>query len=101
MKHSSILICMILAITAVGALAQDEKKPDTGASAQGAGQGQADVKGDQSGVAATGSAAGSANAEAGKSSASVANGTEIDATLTKSVDAGEAKPGDEVTAKAV
>lgn len=100
MKHSSILICMVLAFAAGGAVAQDEKKPETGASAQGAGQGQADVKAGQSGASATGSAAGSANAEAGKSSASVANGSEVNATLNKSVDAGEAKPGDEVTAKA-
>ena len=99
MKQSSILICMVLALAAGGALAQEEKKPETGASAQGAAQGQADVRTDPSGVAATGSAAGSANAQANESSASIANGTEINATLSKSIDAGEAKPGDEVTAK--
>lgn len=100
MKHSSVLLCMILAFAAGIAVAQDAKKPDTGASAQAAGQGQAAVKADQSGATATGNAAGSANADAGKSSASMASGTEIDATLTRSIDAGKAKPGDGVTAKA-
>lgn len=100
MKRTSILICMVLALAGAGALAQEEKQPQTGASAQGAAQGQADVKADQGGATATGSATGAASAEAGKSSASVAKDTEIDAALTHSVDAGKAKPGDEVTAKA-
>lgn len=100
MKHSSILTCVMLALASGDTLAQDAKQPETGATVQGGGQGQADVQADQGGVSATGSAAGSASAEAGKASANVANGTEIDATLTRSVDAGRARPGDEVTAKA-
>jgi hypothetical protein len=100
MNHASILFSVLLALVAQGAVAQEEKKPATGTSAQGAAQGQADVKADESGVAATGKAAGTAGAQADESSAALAQGTEINATLTRPIDAGKAKPGDEVTAKA-
>jgi hypothetical protein len=100
MNHASIVSGMLLAFVTQGALAQEEKKPAADASVQGAGQGQADVQADQSGAAATGKAAGTAGAQAGESSAALAQGTEINATLTRPVDAGKARPGDEVTAKA-
>ena len=100
MKHAMIVTGMLFALAAGGSIAQEEKKPGTGVTAQGAGQGQADVKADGSGAAATGKGAGTASAQAGESSAAVAQGTEINATLTRPVDAGKAKPGDEVTAKA-
>lgn len=100
MKHAMILTGMLLAFGVAGATAQDEKKPGTGVAAQGSTQGHADVRADESGAAATGKAAGTAGAQAGESSAALAQGTEINATLTRPVDAGNAKPGDEVTAKA-
>ncbi|MGH8130670.1 MAG: hypothetical protein ACRES3_07440, partial [Steroidobacteraceae bacterium] len=100
MKHAMIVTGMLFAFAAGGAIAQEEKKPATGVTAQGSAQGQADVKADGSGAAATGKAAGAAGAQAGESSAALAQGTEINATLTRPVDAGKAKPGDEVTARA-
>ncbi len=100
MKHAMIVSGMLFALASVGAVAQDEKKPAVGAATQGAAQGQADVKADGSGATATGKAAGAAGAQAGESSAAVAEGTEISATLTKPVDAGKSQPGDEVTARA-
>ncbi|MGH8250654.1 MAG: hypothetical protein ACREVI_08130 [Steroidobacteraceae bacterium] len=100
MKQTIVLTGMLLAFVAGDAIAQDEKELATGMAAQGSGQGQADVKADGNGAAATGKAAGAAGAQAGESSAALAQGTEINATLTRPVDAGKAKPGDEVTAKA-
>ncbi len=100
MKHAVIVTGMLLAFAAGGAIAQDEKKPGSAVSAQGSATGQADVKADESGAAATGKGAGTASTQAGESSVAVAQGTEINATLTRPVDAGKAKPGDEVTAKA-
>ena len=101
MNHAAIVSSVLLALVVQGAVAQDEKKPATGASAQGAAQGQADVKADSSGAAATGKAAGAAGAQAGDSSATLAQGTEINATLTHPVAADKAKPGDEVSAKSL
>lgn len=100
MNHVCIVSGMLLAFVIQGAVAQEEKKPAAEASAQGAGQGQADIQADQSGATASGQAAGSAGAAAGESSAALAQGTEINATLTRPVDAGKAQPGDEVTATA-
>lgn len=100
MKHTMIVTGMLFALAAGGAIAQEEKKPATGATAQGSAQGQADVKTDESGAAAAGKAAGTADAQAGESSAALAQGTEINATLSRPIDAGKARPGDQVTAKA-
>lgn len=55
--------------------------------------------GSQSSASAAGSAANSAAASTGSSSANLANGTTMNAVLTKSVDARHAKAGDEVAAK--
>ena len=100
MKHAMLVTGTLLALAAGGAIAQEEKKPASGATVQGSAQGQAGVQADESGAAATGKAAGTAGAQAGESSAALAQGTEINATLTRPVDAGKARPGDEVTAKA-
>lgn len=100
MKHAMIVTGMFMALAAGGAIAQAEEKPPTGAAAQGSAQGQADVRTDGGEAAATGKAAGTAGAQAGESSAALAQGTEINATLTRPIDAGKARPGDEVTAKA-
>lgn len=82
------------------ASAQEEQKPATGASAQGAVAGQGSTSAAPKGASATGAVAGSADAAAGQSSGRLAQGTEISATLTNPVDAGEAKPGDPVEARA-
>lgn len=81
MKRAMFLTGIFLILAAGGAVAQDEKKPASGAAAQAAGQGQTEVR-------------------AGEGAAAVASGTEIHATLTRSIDAGKARPGDEVTARA-
>lgn len=100
MKHPMIVTGMLIALAAGGAIAQEEKSPPAGAAVQGSAQGQADVRADDGGAAATGKAAGTAGAQQGESSAALAQGTEINATLTRPIDAGKARPGDEVTAKA-
>ncbi len=71
-----------------------------GASAQGAARAEGNLSAYRSGAAASGNMAGTADASAGSSAASLEQGTEISATLTKPVDAGKAKPGDPVEARA-
>ncbi len=100
MNRTVILAGILLLFAGGVASAQQEQKPATGASAQGAAQGQAGVAAGPDGATATGSAAGAAGAEAGDASANLAQGTEVSAALTRPVDAGKAKPGDEVTARA-
>lgn len=100
MKLATIVISLLVAFAAHGAAAQDDRKPATGAAVQGTGQGQAGVTASPGGATASGDAAAAAGAEAGSSTANIAQGTEINATLTRPVDAGKARPGDEVTATA-
>lgn len=54
----------------------------------------------QSGAQANSSTSASASAQAGQNSANLSSGTELQAVLTKPVDAKKNKPGDNVTAKA-
>ena len=98
----------ILSILAVGMLgawataAQTSASGQAGASTQSQTAAQASKSGAQasgSGSAAASSSA-SANANAGNNSASVSNGSKIDATLATSLDAKRSKPGDEVEARA-
>jgi len=73
------------------------------ASANTSGQADAEKKGGkhEGGNSSVGAGAGSAtNAAASSGGASLANGTTLQAELTKSLDAKKAKPGDEITAKA-
>ncbi len=100
MNRAMSLMGMLLLVAAGGASGQEPKQPTTGASAQGAATTQGNVSASREGAAASGSAAGAANSSAGSGSASLAQGSEINATLTKPVDAGKAKPGDPVEARA-
>jgi hypothetical protein len=63
-------------------------------------QSQGSVSANRDGARVNSSNSGSTQAEAGKASADLAGGTQINATLSKPVDAGKNKPGDEVTATA-
>ncbi|MBZ5659914.1 MAG: hypothetical protein LAO08_05850 [Acidobacteriia bacterium] len=93
----------ILSIVAIGLLGVSGAAAQTSASAQAgaSAQGQTTVQADKSGAKASGSGAGSASAStnAGKNSASIANGTKIDAALVKPLDAKRNKPGDPVEAR--
>src|SRR5512135_3786261 len=94
----------ILSMLAIGALsawtaaAQTSASAQAGASAQSQNSVQASKSGGQ--ASGSGSAATSASGNAGNKSASISNGTNIDATLTNSLDAKKSKPGDEVEARA-
>jgi hypothetical protein len=57
------------------------------------------VQADKSGASASGSNSGSASAKAGQRSASLSNGTAMNAVLSQPVDVKRNKPGDQVTAK--
>ena len=90
----------ILAVGLFGvsvAVAQTSGSAQAGASAQG----QGSVQANKSGAKASGSGKGSTSAStnAGNDSASIANGTKIDATLVKPLDAKRNKPGDQVEAR--
>jgi hypothetical protein len=93
----------LLAILAAGlfgisvAAAQTSSSAQAGASAQG----QSSVQANKSGVKASGGGTGSASASSntGNNSASIADGTRIDATLVKPLDAKRNKPGDQVEAR--
>ena len=102
----------ILSILAIGMLGPWVAAAQTTASGQAGAstQSQANVQTKNSGaqVSGNGSAGTSssmssktpANANAGNNSASISNGTNIDATLATSLDAKRSKPGDEVEARA-
>jgi hypothetical protein len=99
MNRIVILTGTLLLLTSAGAAGEEPRKPPT-AAAQGAAGAQGGITASGEGATASGRTAGSAQAGAGSSSASLAQGTEISATLTKPVDAGKAKPGDPVEARA-
>jgi hypothetical protein len=94
MKHSSVLIGATLALASTVAFAQ--------ANAQGSAttQSQSSVAVSRDGASASNSNSGAARADAGKANADLGGGTQINATLSKPVDASKNKPGDEVTATA-
>jgi hypothetical protein len=89
---ASLTACIALVLSGA-ALAQS-----TGAQGSVAGNGGANVAADKDGASVNGNAAGSAAATTDHASANLAQGAELNATLTKPVDARSAKPGDEVTA---
>ena len=80
-----------------GAAAQTSGSAEAGASAQS----QSSVQADKSGAKASSSGMGSTSAstKAGKSSANIADGTKIDATLVNPLDVNQNKPGDRVEAR--
>lgn len=94
----------ILTLVAIGMLGAGSAAAQTSASAQAgaSAQSQSSVQANKSGAQASGSGSGSASAtgNAGNNSANISNGTNVDATLTKSLDAKQCKPGDQVEARA-
>jgi len=116
---SAVLICAAVAQTSVNSQGSVSGSSQSSVSASG-GQAQAssntganvsqsanmshehqgsEPKSAQSSASAAGAAGSSTSAGAGKGNASLANGTTMNAVLSKSVDSGHCKPGDEVTAK--
>lgn len=95
MKSSSLIVCISLALSGA-AVAQQS----TGVQGNAAGDTRTSVSADRSGANASTSNAGSAAAATDHAAASLDQGAELNATLTKRVDARNAKPGDEVIATA-
>jgi len=93
MRAKSLIVCLSLVLSNA-ALAQQS----TGVQGSVSGSASASASADRSGANAHGSAEGAAAAMTDDASAGIAQGTEIDATLSKPVDARKAKVGDEVTA---
>lgn len=93
MKTYILVICAALAISA-SAQAQNQ----AGVQGNAAAGSQASVSAKDGEATATGSGTGSANAGTKQADTSLAGGTELNATLSKPVDASKNKPGDEVTA---
>jgi hypothetical protein len=95
MKSSSLIVCIALTLGSA-AVAQQS----TGVQGSASGASQSSVAADRNGASASHSAAGSASAATESASTSLDQGAELNATLTKPVDARSAKPGDEVIATA-
>jgi hypothetical protein len=95
MKHSSVVIGAILALASTIACAQADAQGGASAQSQGS------VSAGRDGARASSSNSGSARTEAGSANADLAGGTQLNATLSKPVDAGKNEPGDEITATAV
>jgi len=94
MKRLTILSAA-LTLFALSAGAQTQPSAQAGASATSS----TAVSADKSGAQAASSSSAAASAQAGKDSASLANGTAMQAALTHPVDCKKNKPGDTVTAK--
>jgi hypothetical protein len=92
-RSVSLIVSLSLAFSAA-ALAQQS----TGIQGSAAGDAKTTATADKEGANVSSSAAGAASATTDHASASIGHGTELNATLTKPVDARKAKPGDEVTA---
>ena len=92
-KSTSLIVCISLVLSGT-ALAQQS----TGVQGSASGNAAASASADRNGSNAGGSANGTAVGARDDASAGVAQGTELNATLTKPVDARKAKEGDEVTA---
>ena len=94
-------ILLVLAIGSLGAWATAARTTASG-QAGASTQSQTTVQTNNSGAQASGNgmASTSGTANAGNNSASISNGSKIDATLATSLDAKRSKPGDEVEARA-
>ena len=92
MKSSTIFLCALLATTATafadGPAAQGDASTTSGTA----------VSANRSGASASNSSASAASANTKHAQAAAASGSEMNATLSKPVDARKAKPGDPVTA---
>ena len=95
MKTASLIMSVSLAFSGA-AMAQQS----TSVQGSAAGNAQATAKADKEGANVSGGAAGAASATTNHASADIGQGTELNATLSKPVDARSAKSGDEVTASA-
>jgi hypothetical protein len=95
MKSSSLIVCIAFALSSA-AVAQQS----TGVQGNAAGESKTSIAADGSGANASHGATGSAGATTEHASAGFGQGAELNATLTKPVDARTAKPGDEVLATA-
>lgn len=95
MKSSVLIACIAFTLSSA-ALAQQS----TGVQATATGESNTSIQAGKSGANASHSSAGSAGAATEHASANLAQGTELNATLSKPVDARTAKPGDEVVATA-
>jgi hypothetical protein len=93
MKSTALIVCISLALSGA-ALAQQS----TGVQGSASGNANASASTDRNGASAQGSAEGAAIATTDDASAGLAQGTELNATLSKPIDARKAKVGDEVTA---
>lgn len=95
MKSYVLVICAALLVSAS---AHAQNRTGVQGNAQAGAQTSASAAQGEASTTSSGSA--SANAGANQADASLASGTELNATLVKSVDAGKNKPGDEVSATA-
>jgi hypothetical protein len=94
MKNAWLVIGATFALASTIAWAQADVQGSASTQSQGS------VSASGEGARVSGSNSGSAQADAGKANVDLAGGTAINATLTRPVDAGKSKPGDEVTATA-
>jgi hypothetical protein len=94
MRQSSLVVSTVLVLSCALAHAQSTVRGNA------SGQSQTEVSGSNSGASASNSSAGSAHTALPGARGDVAGGNEMNATLTKPLDAGKNKPGDEVTAVA-
>ncbi|HXN21192.1 MAG TPA: hypothetical protein VOA41_00445 [Candidatus Dormibacteraeota bacterium] len=95
MKRSAWILVAGALVAWNGAAAQSPSGVQANASAEH----KTAASANQSGAQASSSTAGSASAQAGQNSASISGGTELQAVLTRPVDAKTSKVGDNVTAK--
>jgi hypothetical protein len=92
MKHFRGVIGVTLALSSAMTFAQATAQGDSST------QSQTSVSAGQGGASTSHNSSGAARVDAGKSDAELAGGSQINATLSKPVDASKSKPGDEVTA---
>src|SRR5713226_3922707 len=94
MKATSVVVlASMLVVTASAVHAQG------GAQASASASSSTSVQADKSGAAASSNTSTSTSAKSGHSSASLSNGTAMNAALSQPVDAKKNKPGDQVTAR--
>lgn len=93
MKSASLIMSLSLALTGA-AMAQQSR----GIQGSATGDARATATADEEGASVSGGAAGAASATTNHASGSIGQGTELNATLSKPVDARSAQAGDEVTA---
>lgn len=93
MKSTSLIVCISLALSSAA-----QAQQSTGAQGSVSGNVSASASADRNGANATGDAEGSAVAATDGAAAGLAQGAELNATLSKPIDARNAKIGEQVTA---